>query len=263
MPGSTNYYINNTKDIDKGNGVLVEEELGKPVKVKRRDQRLAQIKSDAELAQRLHEEELAELDRAQKDRKRQEEATNAALAEEFDEIQGRMDADNKLVPKVIKEQESAVSDEEAAPDYEQEKEELRMWLTVVPDEEETVDPEILSTKYPIIDWESQNLGSVDMEDLHVYKIIRAGGNTSYHKTLSSMLRKFDRQYLVDLHRLVMKRFKDKTPEGYDLLLLGDLKEVPEGKMMDSYSPYAPNRCSVVWERLRVVYRSLEEQVGKA
>ncbi|GKA02878.1 hypothetical protein Tco_0675659, partial [Tanacetum coccineum] len=47
---------------DKGKGVLVEEEPEKPKKVKRRDQGLAQIKSDAELAQRLHEEELAEID---------------------------------------------------------------------------------------------------------------------------------------------------------------------------------------------------------
>ncbi|GKE62187.1 hypothetical protein Tco_1512554, partial [Tanacetum coccineum] len=60
--------------------------------------------------------------------------------------------------KHIEEQESPKSDEEAATDYEYEKEELRMWLTVVSDEEETVDPKILSAKYPIVDWESQNLG---------------------------------------------------------------------------------------------------------
>ncbi|GJY61163.1 hypothetical protein Tco_0461820 [Tanacetum coccineum] len=54
---------------DKGKGVLVKEEPEKPEKVKRRDQGLAQIESDAELAQRLHEEELAELDRAQKEKK--------------------------------------------------------------------------------------------------------------------------------------------------------------------------------------------------
>ncbi|GJX27410.1 putative ribonuclease H-like domain-containing protein [Tanacetum coccineum] len=93
--------------------------------------------------------------------------------------------------------EPAKSDEESAADYEHEKKELRMWLT--------------------------NLGSVDMEDLHVYKIIRADENTNYHKSLSSMLKKFDRQDLVDLHRLVMKRFEDTTPEGYNLLLWGDLK----------------------------------------
>ncbi|GJU22828.1 hypothetical protein Tco_1156170 [Tanacetum coccineum] len=267
---------------DKGKVVLAEEEPKKP-------------------------EKLAELDRAQKEKQKQEDTTNAALAEEFDEIQARMDADHELAvrltheeqekytieeratllaeyferrkkqlaaeraeairnkpptraqnlyqkeqkwindfkpmdseedgsntkkagkrikriaystskqkspkkSKVIKEQESAESNEEAAADYEQEKEELRMWLAVVPDEDETVDPEILSVKYPIVDWESQNLGSVDMEDIHVYKIIRADGNTSYHKTFSSMLKKFDRQDLMDLHRFVMKRFEDNTPE---------------------------------------------------
>ncbi|GJZ41523.1 hypothetical protein Tco_0588409 [Tanacetum coccineum] len=125
--------------------------------------------------------------------------------------------------KMINEQEFAESDKEAVADYEHKKEELRMWLTVVPDEEETVYLEILSTKYPMVDWESQNLRS----DIHVYKIIRADGNTSYHKTFSSMLRKFNRQDLMDLHRLVMKRFEGNTPEGYNLLLWGDLKKLYE------------------------------------
>ncbi|GJZ88423.1 hypothetical protein Tco_0660205 [Tanacetum coccineum] len=67
--------------------------------------------------------------------------------------------------------------EKETTDYEEEKDELRMWLTVVPDEEAIVDPEVLHTKFPIVDWESQSLGN-----MHVYKIIRADGNTSYHKT---------------------------------------------------------------------------------
>ncbi|GKB59618.1 hypothetical protein Tco_0915804 [Tanacetum coccineum] len=85
--------------------------------------------------------------------------------------------------------------EKETADYEEEKDELRMWLTVVPDEEEFVDPEILHTKFPIVDWESQSLGN-----MHVYKIIRADGNTSYHKTFESMLKSFDRhdlEILVD------------------------------------------------------------------
>ncbi|GKA18727.1 ribonuclease H-like domain-containing protein [Tanacetum coccineum] len=49
---------------DKGKGVLVEEEPEKTIMIKRRDQGLAQIEINAELAQRLHEEELVELDRA-------------------------------------------------------------------------------------------------------------------------------------------------------------------------------------------------------
>ncbi|GKB97336.1 hypothetical protein Tco_0983473 [Tanacetum coccineum] len=76
-------------------------------------------------------------------------------------------------------------------DYEEEKDELRMWLTVVPDEEEFVDPKILHTKFPIVDWESQSLHS-----MHVYKIIRGDGNTSYHKTFE---------------------------KGYNLMLWGDMK----------------------------------------
>nr|GEY59026.1 retrotransposon protein, putative, Ty1-copia subclass [Tanacetum cinerariifolium] len=124
--------------------------------------------------------------------------------------------------KMMQEQESTKSDEEELEDYEQENKELRMWLTVVLDEEEIVDLKILSTKYPIVDWESQILWNVDMEDKHVYKIIRANGNTNYHKSLSSMMRKFDKQDLVDFHRLVMKRF-DNSPEGYNFLLWGYLK----------------------------------------
>ncbi|GJW57596.1 hypothetical protein Tco_0104327 [Tanacetum coccineum] len=215
---------------DKGKGVLVEEE---PMKIKRRDQGDLQIQVDAKLAQRLHKEELTELERRQKERVAQEKASMAALYEEYDTIQASIDADalfavklqheergaaeirskpptrtqlrnlmitylkntvsekkseesakNKKLEDVVEEHESAKSDEEAAADYEHEKEELRMWLTVVSDEEETVDPNILSAKYLIVDWESQNLGSVDMEDLHVYKIIRSDGNTSYHKSLS-------------------------------------------------------------------------------
>ncbi|GKA08363.1 hypothetical protein Tco_0687694 [Tanacetum coccineum] len=100
------------------------------------------------------------------------------------------------------------------------------------DEEITVDPKILSAKYPIVDWESRNLRNVDMEDLHVYKIIRADGNTSYQKSLSSMLRKFNRQDLVDLHRLVIKRFEDTTLEGYNLRLWGDLKVMFEPNAED-------------------------------
>ncbi|GKB62000.1 hypothetical protein Tco_0918186 [Tanacetum coccineum] len=195
-----------------------------PVKIKRSDQGDLQLFADAELAQLLHQEELAQVERRQRERAAQEEASIAALYEEYDTIQASIDVDalfatrlqqegrervwiNDFVPmdsekeekksvepesvgkkgkrinrvvdsalkqksskkqKMMQEQESAKCDEDAAVDYEHEKEELRMWLTVVLDEEQIVDPKILSAKYPIVDWESQNLGNVDMEDLHVY-----------------------------------------------------------------------------------------------
>ncbi|GKB61716.1 hypothetical protein Tco_0917902 [Tanacetum coccineum] len=111
------------------------------------------------------------------------------------------------------------SNKEAAADYEQEREELRMWLAVVLDEDETVDPDILS-------------------------IIRADVNTSYHKTFSSMLRKFDRQDLMDLHRLVMKRFEDNPPEGYNFLLIAD------GWYFDLFNMLVEKRYPLIKEILK-------------
>nr|GEX35446.1 hypothetical protein [Tanacetum cinerariifolium] len=248
-------------------------------KGKRKDQGLAQIESDADLAQRIYEEELAKLDRAQKERQKQEEATIAALTEEFDEIQARIDEKKSVEPeskdkkgtrikrvtgstpkqksskkqKMMQEQESTKSDKEESADYEQENEELRMWLTLVLDEEETVDPVILSTKYPIVDWESQILGNIDMEDKHVYKIIRANENTGYHKSLSSMLKKFDRQDLVDLHRLVMKKFEDNTPEEKKYHLIKEMLE----KMLN-WKLEAEAESTMAFELLKFIKSQIEE-----
>nr|GEU40563.1 hypothetical protein [Tanacetum cinerariifolium] len=223
---------------DKGSG---EKEPEKLHKVKRRDQGLAQIESDADFAQRIYEEELAELDRAKKERQKQEEATITALTEEFDEIQARMDADHELAVRMTHEEQEMYTIEERArllaeyfarrkkqleaeraeairnkpPTRTQVRNRMITYLKHM-DKEETVDPEILSTKYPLVDWESHILGNVDMEDKHVYKIIRANRNTSYHKSLSSVLRKFDRQDLVDLHRENVSYHQGNAGEDVEL-----------------------------------------------
>ncbi|GKF19593.1 hypothetical protein Tco_0068231 [Tanacetum coccineum] len=81
------------KANEKGVEFRNVEEATRPVRSITTLQPLPKIDlKDKELAQRLHEEELAEFDRAQIERQRQEEATNAALTEEFDEIQARIDA---------------------------------------------------------------------------------------------------------------------------------------------------------------------------
>nr|GEW09842.1 hypothetical protein [Tanacetum cinerariifolium] len=169
---------------------------------------------DKELAQRIYEEELAELDRAQKERQRQEEATIPALTKDFDKIQAIMDADHGLTIRMTHEEADAIRNKpptrtqvknmmitylkimgkythqqlkhntfnELQKLYQKEqkwiddfvlmnseKEEKKSvepeskGKKVVLDEEETVDLEILSTKYLIVDWESQNLGNVEDE----------------------------------------------------------------------------------------------------
>ncbi|GKE34851.1 hypothetical protein Tco_1454173, partial [Tanacetum coccineum] len=72
-----------------------------------------------------------------------------------------------------------------------EKEELQVYLNIVP-EDENLNVESLATKYPIVDWETQILAN----DKYYYQIKRADGSIA-------------------------------SPEGYDLLLWGDLKTLIE------------------------------------
>nr|GFA04730.1 RNA-directed DNA polymerase, eukaryota, reverse transcriptase zinc-binding domain protein [Tanacetum cinerariifolium] len=61
----------------------------------------------------------------------------------------------------------------------------------------------------------------------MYQIIRADGSSKKYKIFSEMLDEFDRQDVMDLHRLVEKRYTKTSPEGYDLMLWGDLKTLFE------------------------------------
>ncbi|GJZ06338.1 hypothetical protein Tco_0540131 [Tanacetum coccineum] len=77
-----------------------------------------------------------------------------------------------------------------------EKEDLKGYLDIVPREDVAEDVESLSTKYPIVDWKTYNLS----ENFMYYKIIRGDGSLKNYKILSEMLDDFDRQD-GDLHTL--------------------------------------------------------------
>ncbi|GJY97174.1 hypothetical protein Tco_0514084 [Tanacetum coccineum] len=224
----------------------------------------------------LHEKELAELDRAQKERQKQEEATSAALAEEFDEIQARIDVDHELAVRLAHEEQEKYTIEERArllaefferrkkqleaerveairnkpptrtqvrnrmitylkhmeEDNDAEKEELRDSMDVVPRDDVSIDVESLATKYPIVDWKTHILN----ENMMYYQIIRADGSSKNYKIFSEMLDDFDRQDVIDLHRLVNERYETTSLEGYDLLLWGDLKTL-----------FEPNEEDEIWK----------------
>ncbi|GKD35889.1 hypothetical protein Tco_1251398 [Tanacetum coccineum] len=95
-----------------------------------------------------------------------------------------------------------------------EKAELQLCLEIVPRDDEAVNVESLSTKYPIVDWKTHILA----EDKMYYQIIRADGSEKYYKIFSAMLDDFDRQDVLDLYRLVKERFETTSLEGYDRLL---------------------------------------------
>ncbi|GJX06205.1 hypothetical protein Tco_0194137 [Tanacetum coccineum] len=197
------------------------------------------------LAQRLHEEELAELDRAQKERQKQEEATSAALVEEFNEIQARIDADHELAVRLTHEEQEKYTIEERArllaeffkrrkkqlaaerkleEDNDAKKEELRDSMDVVPRDGVAIDVESLATKYPIV------------KNMMYYQIIRADGSSKNYKIFSEMLDDFDRQDVIHLHRLVNERYETTSLKGYDLLLWGDLKTL-----------FEPNEEDEIWK----------------
>ncbi|GKB96494.1 hypothetical protein Tco_0982631, partial [Tanacetum coccineum] len=79
-----------------------------------------------------------------------------------------------------------------------EKKELRDSMDVVPRDDITIDIESLATKYLIVDWKTH----VFTENMMYYKIIKGDGSFKIYKIFSEMLDDFDRQDVLDLHRLV-------------------------------------------------------------
>ncbi|GKB71838.1 hypothetical protein Tco_0933250 [Tanacetum coccineum] len=114
-------------------------------------------------------------------------------------------------------------------DSEKENDELRLHLTIAPDEEKEVDYEILDRKYPIKEWKTECLGTkpqVDkaehLEEINQNVVIRSNGQKRYFSTLMRVLSIFDRDDLNAVYQLVMDRYQDEIPEGFDRVLWGDL-----------------------------------------
>ncbi|GKC89759.1 hypothetical protein Tco_1150408 [Tanacetum coccineum] len=103
-------------------------------------------------------------------------------------------------------------------DQETKKEDLKGYLDIVLREEFAEDVESLSTKYPIMDWKT----CVLTENFMYYQVFRGDDSSKNYKVLSEMLEDFDRQDVMDLYRLVKERYSASRPEGYDLMLWGDL-----------------------------------------
>ncbi|GJU14433.1 hypothetical protein Tco_1142399 [Tanacetum coccineum] len=55
-----------------------------------------------------------------------------------------------------------------------------------------------------------------------YQVFRGDGSSKNYKILSEMLEDFDRLDVEELYRLVKERYSASRPEGFDLMLWGDL-----------------------------------------
>ncbi|GJY38579.1 hypothetical protein Tco_0424943 [Tanacetum coccineum] len=99
-----------------------------------------------------------------------------------------------------------------------EKEELKEFLDIIPREEVPIEVESISTKFPIVDWKT----CVLTETFMYYQVFRGDGSSKNYKILSEMLEDFDRLDVEELYRLVKNRYSASRPEGFDLMLWGDL-----------------------------------------
>ncbi|GJT04252.1 hypothetical protein Tco_0838714 [Tanacetum coccineum] len=105
---------------------------------------------------------------------------------------------------------------------EKENDELRLCLTIAPDEDKEVDYEILDKKYPIIEWKSEYLGikpqydeTKDLEEINLNVVIRSNRQRRYFSTLMRVLSIFDREDLSAVYQLVMDRYQDEIPKDFD------------------------------------------------
>ncbi|GKC97117.1 hypothetical protein Tco_1162559, partial [Tanacetum coccineum] len=97
------------------------------------------------------------------------------------------------------------------------------------DEEKEVDYEILDKKYPIKEWKTECLGAKPqtdqaehLEEINLNVVIRSNGQKRYFSTLMTVLSIFDREDLNAVYQLVMDKYQDEMPEGFDRVLWGDL-----------------------------------------
>ncbi|GJV90682.1 hypothetical protein Tco_1538495 [Tanacetum coccineum] len=98
------------------------------------------------------------------------------------------------------------------------KDELKTFLDIVPREDAPIEVDSLSTKFPIVDWKTVVL----TETFMYYQVFRGDGSSKNYKVLSEMLQDFDRMDVEQLFRLVKERYSSSAPEGFDLMLWGDL-----------------------------------------
>ncbi|GJX17642.1 reverse transcriptase domain-containing protein [Tanacetum coccineum] len=112
---------------------------------------------------------------------------------------------------------------------EKEDDELKLYLSIVQDEEKEVDYEILDRKYPIIDWKTVCLGTKPQfdeskeEEINLNVVTRSNGQQRYFSILTTVLSIFDREDLNVVFQLVMDKYHDEMPEGFERVLWGDLK----------------------------------------
>ncbi|GKF46455.1 hypothetical protein Tco_0136257 [Tanacetum coccineum] len=86
-----------------------------------------------------------------------------------------------------------------------------------------------STRKRKLEWKTECLGAKPqtdqaehLEEINLNVVIRSNGQKRYFSTLMTILSIFDREDLNAMYQLVMDKYQDEMPEGFDRVLWGDL-----------------------------------------
>nr|GEW02126.1 hypothetical protein [Tanacetum cinerariifolium] len=194
--------------------------------IKKRDQ--YQIERDAKVSLKIQ----ADLDEeVMTERERREEASKVALAKLYDEVQAQIDADHELAARLTHEEQEKYTVKERskllAAFFKRRKKQIAKERA-----------EEIKSKPPI----KTQLRNLMMNYLkHTCRFthaklksrrFRLDGSYKHFSTFFRMLEVLDRQDMLDLYKIVMERFLANDPEGYDLILRGDLKTLMESSKDD-------------------------------
>ncbi|GJR55381.1 hypothetical protein Tco_1405902 [Tanacetum coccineum] len=118
-------------------------------------------------------------------------------------------------------------------------EDLNKMMEIIPVEE--FKPEVLQTKYPIMDWEIHTKGS-----RKYWKIIRVSNITEAFQSFKDMLKAFDIEDLDTLWKLVKEKFSSAEPaEDMEKVLWIELKRF-----------YEPDKDDILWKLQRYMHDPL-------
>ncbi|GJS63660.1 hypothetical protein Tco_0678224 [Tanacetum coccineum] len=232
---------------DKGKAIMTEPELDKKSKRQLEEGRLS-LAEAIRLQEQMDDEQRAQIARDEEIAKQPifEKVWNFNQPKPFDSVQEK----KKVTEKTTQVEEEVVKKPETKrkksiptkstrgsakrhkTEKDAEKEDLKEYLDVIPREDVAIDVESLSTKYLIVDWKTH----IVSERFMYYQVFRGDGSFWNYKILSEMLEDFNRQDVEDLYRLVKEKFATSRPEGYDLMLWGDL-----------HTLFEPNEEDEIWK----------------
>ncbi|GJZ80361.1 hypothetical protein Tco_0645355 [Tanacetum coccineum] len=238
-------------------------------------------------------EEQAELERIQKEKAAQEEASRATIYEEWDNEQAMMEADYKLAANLQKNERETIFIEEKSRrlaelirerkkffaaqrakairnkpptktqrrnqmiqqrvEDDKEEEKLKKCFELAKEEEIEINAIPLATKVPVVGFKIHTRGKPGY-----YEIFRVDGSLKLYNVFSQLLSEFDREDLVNLWKLVKAKLGDnRSEEDFERVLWGDLRVMfkpdVESEVRRSLQGYKDTKPYIKLRSLRSVH----------